>query len=260
MVRMNLDDTRKSIEFLSDLLQDTPAAIAVNRGKNHVFELVNKQYELISGRTSDQLIGIEAKVALPELVDQGVLAIFDQIFATGKAFESKEFMALVDRTGSGELKTCYFNFIAKPFYEDGEIAGIFTHSYEITEQVLSREKVEHQEEQLRAFAENLPVMAWIAEADGSINWYNKSWYEYTGKLPDEMVGWGWQSVHSPEFLPNVLSRWRVSIDTGLPFEMTFPLLGKDGRFKNVITNVSPYRDTLGRIEKWFGTNTLVSDR
>lgn len=256
---MNTNDTQKSINFLVDLLEDAPAAIAVLRGKNLVYELVNKQYELISGYTSEQLIGKPGRDAIPELIDQGVWSIMDQVFETGKAFESKEFLAQLDPSGTGDLEKSYYNFIATPLYEDGEIAGIFVHAYEITELVESREKVEHQEEQLRAFAENLPVLAWIAESDGSIYWYNKSWFEYTGKEHEEMVGWGWQSVHSPEFLPSVLSRWHVSIDTGLPFEMTFPLLGSDGRFRNFITNVSPYRDSRGNVEKWFGTNTLVRD-
>jgi PAS domain-containing protein len=65
-----------------------------------------------------------------------------------------------------------------------------------------------------ALADNLPQLAWIAEADGWIFWYNRRWYEYTGTTPAEMAGWGWQSVHDPRTLPSVLERWRASIATG----------------------------------------------
>ncbi|HUZ67491.1 MAG TPA: PAS domain-containing protein, partial [Beijerinckiaceae bacterium] len=57
-----------------------------------------------------------------------------------------------------------------------------------------------------AMADNLPELAWIADAAGSIFWYNRKWYEYTGAQPGEMTGWDWQSVHDPKNLPDVLER------------------------------------------------------
>ena len=77
----------------------------------------------------------------------------------------------------------------------------------------------------RLFADNLPTLAWMADADGSIVWYNRRWHEYCGTTPEQMQGWGWQSVHDPAMLPNVLARWRASIATGSPFEMTFQSCG-----------------------------------
>ena len=68
-----------------------------------------------------------------------------------------------------------------------------------------------------------------ANGDGYITWYNRRWYEYTGTTREQMEGWGWQSVHDPEVLPQVLERWRASIAAGEPFEMEFPLRGADGR-------------------------------
>jgi PAS domain S-box-containing protein len=76
-------------------------------------------------------------------------------------------------------------------------------------------------EDFRALADNIPVLCWIARADGWIFWYNSRWYEYTGATADEMRGWGWQSVHDPEALPGVVERWRQSIATGNAFEMVF---------------------------------------
>ena len=71
-----------------------------------------------------------------------------------------------------------------------------------------------------ALAENLPQLAWMAEADGWIFWYNRRWYEYTGTTPADMEGWGWQSVHDPAVLPDVLARWTASIATGEPFDVS----------------------------------------
>ena len=52
-------------------------------------------------------------------------------------------------------------------------------------------------------ANAIPQLAWIARADGYIYWYNERWYAYTGTTPEQMEGWGWQSVHDPAVLPKV---------------------------------------------------------
>jgi PAS domain S-box-containing protein len=113
-------------------------------------------------------------------------------------------------------------------------------------------------EQFRYFAENLPTLCWMANADGYIFWYNRRWHEYCGSTPEQMQGWGWQSVHDPAVLPDVLERWRGSIATGKPFEMTFPLRGADGIFRPFLTRILPMRGDDGRIVRWFGVNTDVS--
>ncbi len=107
-------------------------------------------------------------------------------------------------------------------------------------------------------AENIPTLCWMAKADGYIYWYNRRWHEYCGSTPQQMEGWGWQSVHDPAFLPDVLARWTACIADGYPFEMTFPLRGADGTFRPFLTRVQPARDAEGVIVGWFGMNTDVS--
>ena len=109
----------------------------------------------------------------------------------------------------------------------------------------------------RALVDAIPTLAWTARADGYIDWYNQRWYEYTDTTPAQMEGWGWQSVHDPRMLPQVVERWQASIATGTPFEMTFPLRGADGRYRAFLTRVVPLRGDDGRVVRWFGTNTDV---
>ena len=115
------------------------------------------------------------------------------------------------------------------------------------------------DEQLLAFVDAIPTLAWMAAGDGSIFWYNRRWYEYTGTTPEQMKGWGWQSVHDPEVLPEVMDRWTAAIRTGQPFEMVFPLRRADGSFCSFLTRVVPVRDAKGAVYRWFGTNTDVDD-
>ena len=116
------------------------------------------------------------------------------------------------------------------------------------------------EAQFRNLANAIPQLCWMADADGWIFWYNERWYEYTGTTPQQMEGWGWQSVHDPETLPKVLERWKGSIATGQPFDMVFPLRGADGVFHPFLTRVMPVRGTNSEVMRWFGTNTDISEQ
>jgi PAS domain S-box-containing protein len=110
----------------------------------------------------------------------------------------------------------------------------------------------------RQLAENIPTLCWMADSDGYILWYNRRWYEYTGKTPSQMEGWGWLSVHDPDDLPPILERWTAAISSGRPFEMIIPIIGADGIRRPFLTRIVPAFDGHGVIRNWFGVNTDVS--
>ena len=130
----------------------------------------------------------------------------------------------------------------------------------LTALLQAEREARHTEDEFRQLADAMPQLAWMAKADGWIYWYNQRWYEYTGTTPESMAGWGWQSVHDPESLPSVLERWGSSIATGKPFEMVFPLRGADGRFRSFLTRGMPMKDDEGKVIRWFGTNTDISEQ
>ncbi|MGI8508115.1 MAG: PAS domain S-box protein [Gemmatimonadaceae bacterium] len=141
--------------------------------------------------------------------------------------------------------------------DDGGL-GIFFR--DISARKRAQEALEEGERQFRMLAESIPQLAWMADANGYIYWYNQRWYDYTGTTAEDMAGWGWQSVHDPDQLPLVLDRWQDSIRTGEAFDMEFPLKGADGVFRWFITRVVPVSDACGNVVQWFGTNTDVNER
>ena len=121
------------------------------------------------------------------------------------------------------------------------------------------EALAESEQKFRTLADSIPTLCWMAEPDGNIFWYNQRWYEYTGTTPEQMEGWGWQTVHDPGVLSSVLDRWTASSRRrASPFEMVFPLKGADGVFRPFLTRVVPILDADGRITRWFGTNADIS--
>ena len=105
---------------------------------------------------------------------------------------------------------------------NGEIGGITILTEDVTEKVTAGEALRESEEQFRTLADAIPQLGLVRQRRRLHHWYNRRWYEYTGTTPEQMEGWGWQSVHDPEALPAVMERWKASIATGEPFDMDFP--------------------------------------
>lgn len=114
--------------------------------------------------------------------------------------------------------------------------------------------------EFRLLADTMPSLCWIARGDGFIVWYNQRWHLYCGTTPQAMEGWGWQDVHDPAELPRVMARWQESIERGKPFEMVFPLRGADGVFRPFLTRIVPLRDATGKVVRWFGVNTEITEQ
>jgi len=142
---------------------------------------------------------------------------------------------------------------------DGTILKWFGTCTDITDRKQAEEAVRESEERFRTMANSMPQLAWIAKADGYIFWYNQRWYDYTGTTPEQMEGWGWQSVHNPANLPKVMERWQAAIQSGAPFDMEFPLRRADGQFRTFLNRGQPLKDSAGRVVQWFGTNTDVDE-
>ena len=131
-------------------------------------------------------------------------------------------------------------------------------------QYLRRRRAEgalrEREEEFRALAENLPQLTWMANPDGAITWFNRRWYDYTGTTPEQVQGWGWRAVHHPDHAARAEESYCAAIEAGTVWEDTFPLRGQDGRYRWFLSRAVPIPDEEGRIARWFGTNTDITEQ
>jgi len=149
---------------------------------------------------------------------------------------------------------------AQYYYDDqGKILGSETFVRDITERKRIEKKLRESDERFHDLADNIPNLAWMADATGWIFWYNTQWYDYTGTTLEEMQGWGWQKVHHPDYLESVTKEWASNIKAGKPYDNIFPLKGKDGNYRWFLTRVTPIRDEQGKLLRWFGTNTDITE-
>ncbi|MEJ7626465.1 MAG: PAS domain-containing protein [Ferruginibacter sp.] len=201
-------------------------------------------------------LGQKAKDCWPEIWDV-IFPVIKKVLKTGESIWSEDQLIPIYRNGKTE--DVYWTFSYSPVIgESKKIEGILCICTETTEKFRNIKVVEESELRFRNMIDNIPNLAWMADAEGWIFWYNKKWYDYTGTTPEEMQGWGWKSVHDPTELPSVLSKWQESIKNAQPFEMVFPIKGADGNFRKFLTRVLPVHDKKGTLVQWFGSNTDIS--
>jgi len=149
-------------------------------------------------------------------------------------------------------------YVGAANYQDTEEEGI-AYILDISESKKAQAALKESEVQFRTLAENIPQLAWMANSDGWIFWYNNRWFEYTGTTLEEMQGWGWEKVHHPDFVKAVKAKYYNNIvKHQIAWEDLFPLRSKSGEYRWFLSRAVPIRDRNGQIVRWFGTNTDIT--
>src|ERR1700682_1143313 len=116
------------------------------------------------------------------------------------------------------------------------------------------------EGRIRQIIDTIPAYAWSTEPDGSVDFINKRFVEFTGRSVEELLGWGWGSTHHPDDIPRHVGVWRAALAAGEPMESEVRVRGRDGDYRWLLIRNVPLHDELGNIAKWYGTAIEIEDR
>lgn len=149
---------------------------------------------------------------------------------------------------------------AAPVYVgERHVGGVISMS-DITQRKKIEQQLRENEEKFRTLADNIAPFTWMADEKGDVFWFNKRWFEYTGMTPEQMKGRGWIAVHHPDHVQRVVRSFDNAIRSGTNWEDTFPLRGKDGRYRWYLSRAMPIRDEKRKIIRWFGSNSDITDQ
>lgn len=122
------------------------------------------------------------------------------------------------------------------------------------------DEVQKSEAKLRQVIDAIPTLAWCNLPDGTNEFLNKGWHEYTGFSPEESHGWGWQAAFHPDDLPPLMEKWGKMLVSGESDEIEARLRRHDGVYRWFLIRAQAFRDEEGKIVRWYGTSTDIEDR
>ena len=135
-------------------------------------------------------------------------------------------------------------------------AAVAVENIRLTE--AARRESSARERQFRMIADSMPLLMWTTDADGTTDWHNQRWHEYTGHPVDSPADIGWKTLH-PADVPATRSGWLAATGSGDTFEIEHRIRRADETYRWFLTRAIPERDTNGAIVRWYGTSTDVHE-
>ncbi|MEI6948079.1 PAS domain-containing protein [Paraflavisolibacter sp. H34] len=188
-------DTQETEKFYN-LLMQAPVGMYLLKGPDYVIEMANEPILKLWGK-GPQVVGKPVLESFPEVAEQGYIDLLDRVRITGEPFQSDEIPVWYDRDGRRDQ--LYVTLLYQPFYEEGEVTGIFSIATDVTERVTARRKLAESEQNLRSTILQAPVAMCIVRGPSFVvEVANKKMYEIWGKGAEEVL-------HRPVFkaLPEI---------------------------------------------------------
>jgi PAS domain S-box-containing protein len=143
----------------------------------------------------------------------------------------------------------------------GAVLGAIVAQIDMTEHMRAEARLRESEARFKAVANAIPHLVWSTLADGTHDYFNQRWYEYTGLQDGLADNDGWQDLVHPDERAEAGRRWRQSLDSGEAFEMEYRLRhGGSGEYRWCLNRAVPIRDAGGQLIRWMGTSTDVHDQ
>jgi PAS domain S-box-containing protein len=131
---------------------------------------------------------------------------------------------------------------------------------DISDRKRAEEAVRQSERQLRDVIETIPAIVWSTFPDGSVEFINRRWQEFTGLGDEDALGWNWEAVVHPDDCAKFVGDWRAALTAGQPTESEVRVRAANGEYRWLLVRNVPMRDELGKIVKWYGTATDIQGR
>ena len=144
--------------------------------------------------------------------------------------------------------------------QQGNIVKWYGTSTDIEDRKLAEDALRESEDRLRLVVDTIPALVWSALPDGSVDFVNDRWLQYTGLSRGESLGWGWTATIHPDDVARTIDYWREVLLSGGAAESEERLRRSDGEFRWFLCRYVPVYDDAGKIVKWYGARTDIEDR
>lgn len=248
------------------------SALILPDAPKFTYVLVSNDYVRMSGRKREEVIGKGHFDLYPKnpndhhfTGEQNVRASFEYVIRH-KAPHEIAVQRYDVPAGDGQFKEKYWKINNAPVLSDeGDVLFIVHSVLDITEQVLTKQReqtlkgVEKLNEELSFIMNFMPQMVWITLADGSAEFFNQEYLDYTGLTIDQLAGHQWMALVHPQDVELTSRLWQQALASGSSYTVEHRLRGSDDTYRWFLTRARAMRNNEGVILKWYGTTTDIQE-
>lgn len=144
---------------------------------------------------------------------------------------------------------------------DGTVRQILGTAQDITARKRAEASLQRSERYYRDLADALPVIVWICDPQGQLEYVNQRLFDYTGLTRAQVQGWGWLAAVHTDDVQRLQQHWQEAMATNLPYQLEYRLWHTvDRAYRWHLIHCIPVKDPHGQIVKWFGTCADIHDR
>lgn len=252
---------RDMVSDFSAMADVIPASVLLMTPEGDI-EYSNRQAQEFRGATLEQQRDWKSSDLIHPDEMPAAIAAWERCVQTGELFEM-EFRA---RRADGVYR--WFHVRSRPMKDaEGRIARWCTLDVDIDDRKRSEAllastlaELAASEDRLRAIIDTVPGFVWRAAPDGSVEFLNQRWCDYTGISLEASLGIGWTSRIHPDDAAALGSYWQALLEVGQPGVFEARLRRFDGTYRWFLIRAVPLLDDAGRVVKWYGQNTDIDDR
>lgn len=236
------------------LMEAMPGLVAMLAPDGSV-QRVNRQIQEYCGETLDELRnwGTNGIVHPDDMAHVG--EIFSRSMAAGTSYEIEQRLRRFD----GAYR--WFQNRGLPMRaEDGRVIAWYVLLIDVDDRKNTEQALAASEHELQVTIDSIPGLAWTARTDGTGDFFNRHYLDYTGLSHDELCDWQWTQRIHPADLGAITGGWEGFREAGTPGVVEARIERHDGVYRWFSFHASPLRDPAGNIVKWYGVNVDIEDR
>lgn len=154
----------------------------------------------------------------------------------------------------------YWEAVHKPVLgKNGDVEYVIHKTTDVTQRKAARDAAKWEESKYMFMMNALPQLIFTADATGTVTFFNKRCYEYTGARPEVLEEHGWQHVVHPDDLPKMEGKVEEAIRNGTELQAELRLRSSRGNYRWFITRCVPMRDEQGNVLMWVGSAVDIHD-
>jgi len=218
---------------------------------------VNRRLAELNGVPVSEHLGRSMRDVIPNL-DGAAEAILRRVIETGEPIRNAEISGTVPAQ-PGVVQTAMTQWLPLKDVR-GNVIAVSIVLTEFTERKHWEEALQKSEAHLRQVIDTVPQLIWTALPDGSVDYCNRHWLEYTGLTHSQVQGRGWMTALHPDDRDPGARAWSKALKEGADYEVEQRLRGANGEYRRHLIRARPVQDEQGNVLRWYGTCTDIEDR